>query len=113
MHLQMHSAHTQGAELEIFNFGQVRLPTFTVHNIVRNLLTAQLDQILAHQPERDARHGEFKSRLRRHQASSAANRREYIDDIFYVELGLELIGQIDPVASIDKNVDMLVQIVAS
>ena len=59
----MHSPHAQRADLSILDLGQVGLPAIAVHSIVRNLLTAQLDQIFAHEPERDAGHGEFKSGL--------------------------------------------------
>ena len=110
VYTQLYSAHAQRADLEILNFGQVRLPTITVHSIIRNLLTVQFYQVFAHEPKRDTRHCKLKSRLRCHPVSSAANRREDIDDILCFDPGPQLLGQVGRVAPVDKHMHMTTQV---
>jgi hypothetical protein len=109
---QVHAVHTQRADLCILDLCQAGLLTVPVHSIVRNQLTAQLYQVFAHEPKRDARNCEFKSRLRCHLVSSTANRRENVNHILRFDVGFQLVGQIDRVSLIDKNVDMPTQVAA-
>ncbi len=109
VYLHMHSSHAQRADLRILYPDHMGLPALSVHRIFRNLLAAQLDQIFAHEPKWDARRCKLKSRLICHRVSSTADRWEYINDVLHINLGLELIGQIGPVAPIDEHVHVPAQ----